>query len=339
MIKRIGWGIEPLQREGGIRTVFEDRPDDLFLVCASYEPRSTTVTETLAKDYRAKLGIIYCNKEFFENRSKSQFEANFEVLKAGFQQHCDEVLEVIGSWLDPKVQFLAVREALQPNEKSSRLSARAASIDITTFNREALLTTLVLLRDNYPNAEVRSLYVTPKEHGEWLSRGFREVRSVIGFPGILNPISPTLLVVLSGFEPERTVKTIEEYEPTKVLLGIGDPSTKSVFLERNVEEQKLVLSRQEVEEFKFPVDNMKECQDILLDLLIPYVGSHNIILAPMSTKPSTVACLLVAEGHPEIQVAYCVPGEYNIDDYSWGAEEIIIDEIPHYGKSEGQPNS
>jgi len=49
----------------------------------------------------------------------------------------------------------------------------------------------------------------------------------------------------------------------------------------------------------------------------------------MSTKLSTLGALLVAESHPEVQLTYCLPGEYNVEHYSSGARSLFIDYIPN----------
>ena len=319
--------VDELKEAGGIDSIQHSSPDDLFLVCASYEPRSITTAECLAETYRAKKGIIYLNKEFLENRSRDKVQANINTLDKILSQYCEQVFQVRGSWLDPAHQFISLRDAMVPEDSESFYQGQRITLDSTTFNREALLATMVLLYAHYPKAQIRITYVSPGNHGEWLSRGFRAVRSVIGFPGVQEPTRPTVVVGLSGFEPERLMKVIEEYEPQKVLLGIGDPPTAEKFLKRNQEEQKLVLGRQDVEEFRFPADSIKRCAECLEGLLSTYIAEYNVILAPMSTKLSTVATFLVAERCAEIQVAYCVPGEYNVDDYSTGAESLYIEDV------------
>jgi len=60
----------------------------------------------------------------------------------------------------------------------------------------------------------------------------------------------------------------------------------------------------------------------LVEVVSGYTESHNIVLAPMSTKLSTLASLLVVEKYPDIQVTYCLPGEYNVEDYSKGVRAL-----------------
>jgi hypothetical protein len=321
--KTVEISVDEMKNQGGLSTIRKTIPDDLLFVCASFEPRTSTVTECLGESYRAKNGVLYHNS----SEVGSEVVKNLEKMKGLLQLKCDKVNVVEGSLNDPVKQFTAIKNAILNIEPSTSLNA--ITIDSTTFNREALLVAMALLRTNYPSSTIRILYVSPSKHGEWLSRGFREVRSVIGFPGILRTNQPTVLVILSGFEPDRVTKIVEEHGPDKVLLGFGNPPTEPSFLERNIEEQKkAIFSKQDVEKFEFPANSIKECHNYLETLLKDRLPSHNIILAPMSTKLSTLGAFLTVEAHPEIQLTYCVPGEYNTQNYSQGARSIFIETIP-----------
>lgn len=312
-----------LKIEGGLSPVGKDS-DDLFLVCASFEPRSVTATQCLGESYRAKKGLIYHNRS--EN-SSDNIEDNLEKLRRLLESKCDTVKIVEGSVSDAVKQFRAIKDAVL--EEGILNSCQAITIDSTTFNREALLVAMGLIRTNYPSPMIRVLYVSPIDHGKWLSRGFREVRSIIGFPGVQRADKPTTLVVLTGFEPDRVTKIVEEHGPDKVLLGFGNPPTQKSFLSRNVADQeKLVFSKQEVQKFDFPANSIEACHHCLELLLRDELPSHNVIIAPMSTKLSTLGAYLTAEAHPEIQLTYGVPGEYNTKDYSYGAESILVDIMP-----------
>lgn len=324
--------IDDFKLTGGLRTLRDGLPDDLFLVCSSYEPRALAVVDSFSVEYRARWGLIYVNKEVLEDTKSRDAETNLARLKESLDSHCDSVTQVIGSWRDPLVQMTELRKALFA-QATEPPSPTVITLDTTTFNREALLTSVALLRSRFPSSTIRALYTSPVQHGEWLSQGFRCVRNVMSFAGIQQPSLPTVLVVLSGFEPERTIKLIEEHEPSKVLLGIGDPPTNQAFLERNVNEQKLILARQEVERFVFPANGIRQCWDTLEELLKPYWGNFNVVLAPMSTKLSTLAVFLTARRHPDLQVTYCVPGDYNSEDYSRGISGVFVDELPNEPES------
>ena len=320
------WSVSELVNSGGLPTVRDGLADDLFLVSVSYEDRTLTVVQSLSNQYRARKGIVYVNQELLKDPFINKVGPHLEELTRLLALRCDSVDRVEGSWLDPRIQLLALRDGLVTGKDLEQ--TQAITIDTTTFNRESLLTAIALLRNHFPYSKMRVAYTSPQKHGEWLSQGYRTVRNVMSFAGIQQSSLPTLLVVLSGFEPERTLKLIEEHEPSKVLLGIGDPPTNQQFLQRNLDEQKLILARQEVQKFSFPASDMVACRESLESLVRPYLRSHNIALAPMSTKLSTLAVFLIAEDHPEIQITYCVPGEYNSDNYSSGSDKVFVGELP-----------
>ena len=305
-----------------------DPATSVFLVSASYEPRSLTVAAGLPTNCRFRLGLVYANAEFLEGPAAAATQGNLDRLQEYLGDRCDAVMPVVGSWLDPTKQlevlrFLVTETARQVTE----VRAINVWVDTTTFTRESLVVGCALFRRHFTGGRFRLLYTAPEKHGEWLSRGYRGVRNMMGFPGCQVPGAPMILVVLSGFEPERTMRAIEEHEPSRVLLGIGNPPTTGAFLERNLREQELVLARQDVERFEFPVDSVAECVRELTSVVGPELLRGNVVIAPMSTKLSTVAAMIVAENHPSIQLTYCVPGEYNTESYSVGASRVFVEDL------------
>lgn len=314
---------DALKSSGGLGTVRENKPDDIFLVCASYESRSLAGVESLSEDYHAKKGIIYVNEEFIQGLDGQRTRKNMKQLEEQLEPHCDEVVIAMGSWLETDVQLDTLKEHLTVPSTDGP----TVTIDTTTFNREALLVTLTLLKLRFASVSTRLIYISAEEHGEWLSRGHRLTRNILGFSGIIYSNKPTALVVLSGFETERTLNIIENLEPTKVLLGIGNPPTDQKFLNRTKEQQKIILNRQETENFEFAANDINKARIKLENIIDEYTPDWNIVIAPMSTKLSTVGTWMAAQKHPEVQVTYCLPGRYNTENYSTGRSEIYIDII------------
>ncbi|MFW5895299.1 MAG: hypothetical protein ACOCT9_01015 [archaeon] len=300
--------------------------DDLFICSASFEKRSLLAPLHLDEDYQAKKAIIYMNTDFIKKIEKKKIEENVEILKEILYQHTEDIKLIRGSRLKAHKQFNRILSIIKECKKELK-NIENISMDITTFNREALLVSLAIINNNFKNFDTQFIYVSPDDHGEWLSRGFRKVRNILSFPGIHNSNKPILLIILSGFEPDRTIKVIEEYEPTKVLLGFGKPPTKEKFLERNKRDQKIVRARQIVEEFNFATNDIEKCKEDLNKLIDPYRNNYNVIIAPMSTKLSTIASYLVAEEDENIQLVYSLVGEYNYSNYSKGIEDIYLEKL------------
>ncbi len=319
--------IEDFRAGGGLKTIREGEPDDFLLVSYSFEPRSSAIARCLSDSYEALSGVVYYNEEILNPDVRTASSSGYDELRFALAAQCREVRTAKGSLLRPGVQLDSFRSIFSRKDLD-RESVRAITIDATSFNRETLLILLGLLEAFFSNAQIRVFYVSPADYGDWLSRGFKQVRNVIGLAGLQIPSRKTLLVVLYGYEYHRALKTIEEYEPFKVLLGYGGTPTESRFLERNRDElDKLILSQQYVEDFNFPADSIAQCADRLEQVVRPHLDEFNIVIAPMSTKLSTIATYLVARRHPQIQVIYCVPGEYNIQGYSYGTKTVFTEEL------------
>jgi hypothetical protein len=321
--------IAEFKTNGGLGPMVAGTPDDLILLSCSFEPRSWTILENLAHDYQAAMGIAYLNEDFYPERRPFGTNSEFDHFKHKLARHTHAVRPAKGVILEPKVQlgsFQAIFSKLGGPDDVKNIT-----IDATTFNRETLLILLGLTDTFFPKSRKRIVYVSPAGYGSWLSGGFQQVRNVIGLSGLQDPSKKTLLVVLYGYESHRALKTIEEYEPSKVLLGFGGTPTDIDFLKRNRDEldqvKALTLSQQETEDFEFPADSIANCAMRLEEVVEPLFAEYNVVITPMSTKLSTIAAYLVAKKFPQIQISYCVPGEYNTADYSHGAKTVFIEEL------------
>ena len=106
-------------------------------------------------------------------------------------------------------------------------------VDITTFTHEHLLFLIKSLY-NYRDkiTSLKCVYsgasdysVTEKGIDKWLSKGCKEIRSVIGFPGLLYPGADNVLIVIVGYEHERAGYVIDEMAPEQLCLGFGKPDS------------------------------------------------------------------------------------------------------------------
>lgn len=309
----------------GVRPMLLDgEREDLFVCCASYEARSLTAMRCLHAGYGAMKGLVYVNKEFAHSDRATR--SNLYAMIAGLARHVDNVDVSEGSLFDARLQLEALKGGLGLATDAD-WSYRTVTIDATTFNREALLLVCGLLASLNPRPQIRVLYTSPQKHGEWLSRGVRKVRNVVGFAGTRDPQLPTALVLLSGFEGERALKIVDEHEPSKLFVGVGDPPTSGEFLSRNLSEQQLMLARQDVQKFVFPASDLAGAYESVSSIVRSCDDKFNVVIAPMSTKLSTLAVLRLAVERPEVQVTYCVPGEYNTVDYSSGERCVFVDQL------------
>lgn len=310
---------EPIEDTTTIQNPNGNTEDDLFLVSAGFEDRSLEVANMLSSEYSADWGVVYVNSEFLSFPTEEKTKENLRKLQSILSEHCDNVDVIKGGWLEAKEQLQSLRSGLEMFEGRSGLDI---SIDVTSFNRESLFVALNILYSLNNDVSTRIFYVSPNEYGDWLSKGHRLVRNIIGFGGFQESNRQTLLIILTGFEEDRTLNTIEEIEPAKVLAGKGNPATQPSFLEKNEQEQQKVFSRQDTGIFEFPANDIGGTYEKLVEILDQYTPEYNIVLSPMSTKLSTLGVWKAARKFPECQVTYTIPVKYNLQGYSSGSETL-----------------
>ena len=208
-------------------------------------------------------------------------------------------------------------------------------LDITTFTHEGLLITLKYLKlykEHYNNLHL--VYVTAKEYSinesdiekKWLSKGIKRINSVLGYPGNINPAKKNHLIILFGFEEERTFKLIQELDFDTISLGFGS-SDDSI----HYEHAKINQERHEVlfkiipnaDKFCFSLRDPLTAKQQISEHIAKY-PNYNTVIAPMNNKLSTVGAALVSFEHPEIQLCYAKPKEYNIEGYSSPSDECYL---------------
>jgi hypothetical protein len=167
----------------------------------------------------------------------------------------------------------------------------------------------------------------------WLSKGVAEVRSVLGYPGEFFPSRKTHLIVLVGFEHERASKLVEIYEPNILSLGYGkagsETSQKHYSANRNYHKlvREAVATYTTVREFEFSCSNPWDAKKAIL-AQVATTPDHNVVVAPMNTKISTVGCALAAVENQTIQLSYAKAMSYNYQQYSVGGTMCYLFEVP-----------
>lgn len=293
---------------------------EILFTCASFEPRCTAISENLTDEFNAEVGVIYYNTELKEF-APEKLKQSRKCLEEELSQYCETLRIVEGSINNPTILLKELRTMLEYADEYCN-NINSATIDVTCFNREALLILFSLLNSWFPDAKFDILYVSPDEYGDWLSRGHKTIRNILGFTGEYKSDRSTALVILSGFEEDRTYKIVEELEPAVVQLGIGGDPTEEKFLERNKRRQQMIKNRQETETFRFPADDISETHNVVNNIVMENKNKYNIVLAPMSTKLSTIGCWKVACDHSTAQVIYALPAEYNYEGYSVGSKSV-----------------
>lgn len=297
----------------------------VFICFSSFEKRCLTIPLALKKEYVKKAYII----RNIEISSEKYNEENTKQLENQFEQ-----AEIVG---------VNIQKAFSIAEAMTNLVGKLVEeeetniiIDVSTFTHEALLILMKLIYVNKQSFdEIKCLYNGASNYSSgdmypnmWLSKGCRDVRNVIGYPGKLESTRKNHLVVMTGFEIERATGLIDLLAPDILTLGNGREPTE------NEHGQIMDLFKEKYDKWK---DNFVgiltesfdfSCRDVekTIEVLqrITQNKEDNYLIVPLNTKISTIAVGIVALKNPEIQVCYAIPEIYNVKNYSNPSNNVTI---------------
>lgn len=216
-------------------------------------------------------------------------------------------------------------------------------IDTTTFTHEQLLILLRVLDQVRPKRKIFMGYTGAEEYstnteveGVWLSRGVSQIRSVLGFPGGFAPSKKLHLIILVGFEHERSASIIEQFEPARLTLGIGGPSVSPSHYATNQRffdslktfVERTQLTQTAVETFSFSCIDPFSARDAVIEQTTKD-SDFNVVVCPMNTKISTVGVGMAAIQDERLQIAYARAIEYNETGYSTPSTMATVFEYPN----------
>lgn len=314
-----------------------DKPIDIFICSGSFESRSLEVARAIGPK-NVKKAIVAYNENL-----KTFVEENYLKLTEIFgDKTCKARLDT-GDPLKTADAFIT-----ELNKVTSSGKQKHYLIDITTFTHEAILILIKLLSMKAKTTDkITCVYVGAKEYSyknkkkdKWLSKGLADIRSVLGYPGIMDLSRPTHLIVLVGFEHERATSLINELDPEIISLGYGksgtetDKSHKDANLHFHGLLSRIASTHCKVNNFEFSCTDPVDTKNMLITQ-INNCPDHNVIIAPMNTKISTIGVALATMEIQDIQLCYAQPRHYNYYHYSIPGKNCYLFDIDLFSK----PNS
>lgn len=286
---------------------------DYMLVCAGFESRSLSMYDFFnASDVKS-------TATFFTKQFHSSAKGNIEKYKAKFNGNFYEIDNS-----DPT----SIADALVDFFSNITESTPVILVDISTFTREAMLIILKFLE--YSNFDISETYFYYRKAkvSDKLSEQVIQVRSVLGYMGNLKLNTPLHLIILSGFEIDRAREIIEILEPDYISIGFGSKSesiSEDLF-KRNLEfTNQLVAYYTSENIFKFnhslidPIVTKNQ-----LEKVVSRVKNHNVVIAPLNNKISTIGAGLLGISNVNIQLCYSQMASYNETSYSEPIDDCII---------------
>jgi hypothetical protein len=310
-------------------------PYTAFIGSASFEERCLSVAKSLNANFATTVVIFHSGSDAPWTQTRLE---QFERIASG---GTDNFHSVQISMIDPVYTADSIIDALYKIDYAGKKKVRIL-FDITTFTHEALLIVfkIFLLRLQplikaedasltfdviYTPADGYSIGAT-RSSEVWLSRGVRQVRSVLGYPGEMDPSRKVCLILLSGFEPERAMRVIDTYKPDIMYVGKASETqsvnTGSYAVHKELSEE-IAAYYGKVKTFSFSGINHGRTKDAILRLAQAH-EDMNVVVAPMNTKISTIGCALAAIEQSRIQLCYAVAELYNYANYSTPSDRCIV---------------
>ncbi|UFH31642.1 hypothetical protein LNP04_16980 [Chryseobacterium sp. C-71] len=293
---------------------------DLFICSSGFESRSKKVALSLSQSLVAKAIVFHMSDTYrISNEHLSLIEEHFNDI--------EKIIYPKNAPLDTFDIFYSTLKNVSLLNNKAKLKT---VIDISTFTREILLILIkVLSLPTFANFDVKIIYTPNKSYANnsknaWMTRGVRDIRSIVGYSGLLSPSKKTVLIILAGFEEERTENIIDSFEPYHIILGKPSKSDSITNELSEIADNKYNFIKKKyehliVEEFEFSCISYENTFKSL-DKIIKKFAGFNLIVSPLNNKISTVGVAMSALKNEELQVCYASANQYNID-----AENIECD--------------
>lgn len=295
---------------------------DIFICCSGFEMRSKSLALKLEPKSINK-SLIFC------------VEDNYAVSNLNTDEitnHIKQTEKVVFPKNQPLVMFDIFYKVLLDNRE---MNLKNIVVDITTFTKENLLILIKVmsLTEFIDHYNINLVYRPAEEYkDDWLTKGIRQIRAIFGYSGFTYPSKKNLLIILNGFEIERTEEIIDSFEPNKIILG--KPSkTNSINDELNIissDKFDNIFSSYKssiTEQFEFSCIDILATKEIINNLIEKYIEDYNIIIAPLNNKLSTLSVGLLAIQNDNIQVCYASANQYNINNYSKESDYFLVNNL------------
>ena len=284
-----------------------------FISVASWEDRFRLGTQRILESHSISQAIL-----FYYLESKELTAENRKAVVKAFEQKGIEYKEVPISNGDPAAAW-----HLLATEASDVPANRNPLLDITTMPRDTIWYLMSLLEQQA--LTVKFVYHCPEVYGAWQSRDPGRPRLVYKLSGVAELGRSTCLIVVTGFDPERTRQLMWHYEPHQVIL-VFQSGEQYDNENKNIEKHRKAL-KDEYDEFDVQEQKVdaysSDCgRSVLMKLVKEKTQESNVIMTSLGPKLGAIALYEVHCAFPETGLVYTPSGEFNLE-YSKGLSDTV----------------
>jgi len=187
-------------------------------------------------------------------------------------------------------------------------------INITTMPRDIIWTLLFFLNHSHNRVYIR--YYQPKSYsGAWLSKEPYSPRLLLKHSGIIELGKPLCIVIVTGFDIERTRQIVSKFEPQKVILCIQKGAQFHNDTRNGSNQHELMCKSAGVSDItSMEIDFYGEdFGEDAINSVISSLSDYNIIISSFGPKPSAIGVYKAYQKHKEVALCYVPCKEYNKD--------------------------
>jgi len=283
--------------------------DDLFICCASFEERSLSGASRLGTGFRVRYSVIFVIEEPFYTK---EVDANLSKLQGQLSHHTAEGVYIIRCQRDNPAEAISQLKNIWSKIKPKDSDDPYVTLDISGFTKIYLLQLLYFIVAEQNLGIPRIIHTTQSYMPTKLTRGVEQITTVANFFGTVSFEKQTLLVLLLGFEPERSLSVWKHFNPARTIALISNPPRdgQTDYLEYAQKNNAFLLAQPNVELRDVPPDDPYGVRNILEGIYHEVRDVSNVVVGPFGTKPQTIGVFLFCLEHPKVQVVYSYPSSY-----------------------------
>jgi hypothetical protein len=263
----------------------------------------------MGADFRTRFAVIFVIEE---HHYKKQIDTNLLRLQGELAKRTAEGIFVISCQRENPIDGISQLKNIWKRCQPRNAEEPFITIDISSFPKIYLLELLHYLVIELNLGIPRMLHTTQTYLPTKLTRGVEQITTMPNFYGSPSMKKQTLLILLLGFESERSLAVWKQFNPAKTIALITNPPRHGNFdyLKYARGNNDHLLAQPSVEVRDVLADNPYSVKKMLEAIYSETRGSFNMVIGPFGTKPQAVGVFLFCLEHPKAQVIYSFPVNY-----------------------------
>lgn len=240
---------------------------------------------------------------------------NLECLKIECKKNNIIIEEIKLNYSDPIENY---KKVFTLKNAITKLTFDSLLVDITTIPREMIWNILTLCTET--SSSINLIYHKPCSYDSWLCRNFEKPLLQIGHSGISRFGKQTALIIITGFEVERTKQLINHFEPDIVYLCVqtGEQFENT---KRNIESHRTFCSPNLIEFCEIDSYDIS-LGTVVVNSIVDKLQGYNIIISSQGPKTSSVIAYNAFAKNASIGLVYVPSKDININ-YSKGIKDSV----------------